>query len=127
MSNAMGADAGISFTAPSADRPPVCALNHLGAGVAAPMEGLLNLPEQAVLVGGSTIGGGDGAGPGPCMSKESEDAPTVTSLSRPDRHRRTTSCPLDAAEGCELATVEREKGTKEGRQVSVPGRGAARV
>jgi hypothetical protein len=55
-----GADAGISFADAKCRQTPVCALNHIGAGVAAPLVGLLNLPEQAVLVGGATIGGGDG-------------------------------------------------------------------
>jgi hypothetical protein len=55
------ADAGISFADAKCRQTPVCAVNHIGAGVAAPLTGLEQLPEQAVLVGGAAIGGGVGA------------------------------------------------------------------
>jgi hypothetical protein len=53
-----GASEGIRFNGLSFQRTPVCALNRIDAGVASPLVGIGNLPEDSLVVGGATSRGG---------------------------------------------------------------------
>jgi hypothetical protein len=59
-----GASQGVVFRGPGFQQTPLCALNRLDAGVAIPLVGLVQLPEDAVVVGGAASRGGTEAGSG---------------------------------------------------------------
>jgi hypothetical protein len=59
-----GAAEGIRFENAHFEGTPVCALNRIGADVAAPLLGFPNLPEHAVVVGGALSRGGTAAASG---------------------------------------------------------------
>lgn len=59
-----GAQEGVRFDGPGFRRTPVCALNRIEAGVAQPLVGLANLPEDAIVVGGAASRGGGAVGAG---------------------------------------------------------------
>jgi hypothetical protein len=59
-----GAAEGIRFENSLFSHTPLCSLNRIGADVAAPLNGLVNLPEQAVVVGGASSRGAAAAASG---------------------------------------------------------------
>lgn len=59
-----GATAGVRFQGPGFQQTPVCALNNVDAEVASPLVGLLQLPEDSVVVGGAASRGGSTPGSG---------------------------------------------------------------
>ena len=59
-----GAVEGIVFGGPNYTQTPVCALNRIDSGVASPLVGIANLPEDALVVGGATSRGGAAASSG---------------------------------------------------------------
>lgn len=59
-----GATEGVRFQGPGFRQTPVCALNRVDADVASPLVGLLQLPEDAVVVGGAASHGGSAPGSG---------------------------------------------------------------
>ena len=59
-----GAVEGIVFGGPNYTQTPACALNRIDSGVASPLVGIANLPEDAFVVGGATSSGGATAGSG---------------------------------------------------------------
>lgn len=59
-----GATEGVRFQGPGFQQTPVCALNSVAVGVANPLIGLLQLPEDSVVVGGAASRGGSTPGSG---------------------------------------------------------------
>jgi hypothetical protein len=59
-----GATEGVRFNGPGFQRTPVCALNRIDIGVASPLVGIGNLPEDSLVVGGATSRGGAAASSG---------------------------------------------------------------
>jgi hypothetical protein len=49
---------GITFGGKCFQQTPVCALNRINAGVTSPLLGIVNLPEDSIVVGGATSRGG---------------------------------------------------------------------
>jgi hypothetical protein len=105
-----GAETGVRFVGGGFVRAPVCGLNQLGADVVTPLDGLLALPDDALVVGGAVSRGGSAPATGGARFLAGLGAP----IDRVAGNVGDVFQRLDGAAGPKLFVKESGDGTPEG-------------